>query len=135
LVAAVVEIVRMAVPAPAPVIATGLVEPKLRLGAYWDPEGLEVTVAVSATLPVKPPLGVTVMVEVLPVVAPGVTVTAGPLIVKLGAGRIMVNVALATALVRYPLAVAIASIVSVDDTVIGPVYTVEPVVGVVPLVV
>jgi hypothetical protein len=83
LVAAVVEIVRIAVPAPAPVIATGLFEPKLRVGGYWAPEGLE------ATLPVKPPLGVTEMVEVLPVVAPGATVTAVPLTVKLGDGRLM----------------------------------------------
>jgi hypothetical protein len=89
LVAAVVEIVRIAVPAPAPVIATGLFEPKLRVGGYWAPEGLEVTVAVRATLPVKPPLGVTEMVEVLPVVAPGATVTAVPLTVKLGDGRLM----------------------------------------------
>jgi hypothetical protein len=43
-----------------------------------------VIAALSATLPVKPPLGVRVMVEVLPVAAPGVTVTAVPLTVKLG---------------------------------------------------
>jgi hypothetical protein len=90
LVAAVVEMVRIAVPAPAPVIATGLVEPKLSVGGYWAPEGPEVTVAVRATLPAKPPLGVTVMVEVLPVVAPGVTVTAVPLTLKLGGGRLIV---------------------------------------------
>jgi hypothetical protein len=34
--------------------------------------------AVNATLPVKPPLGVTVIVEVFPVVAPGATVTGVP---------------------------------------------------------
>lgn len=39
------------------------------------------------------------------------------------------------ALVVYPLAVAIASRVSVDGTLIGLLYTAEPVVGVVPLVV
>jgi hypothetical protein len=63
---------------------TGLVEPKLKVGRYWAPVGLEVTAAVSVTLPVKPPAGVTVIVEVFPVVAPGATVTAVPLIVKLG---------------------------------------------------
>ena len=40
--------------------------------------------AVSATLPLKPPLGVTEIVDVLPVIAPGVTVTAVPLTAKLG---------------------------------------------------
>ena len=40
--------------------------------------------AVSATLPVNPPVGVTVMVDVFAVVAPGVTVTVVPLSVKLG---------------------------------------------------
>jgi hypothetical protein len=86
LVAAVVVIVSVAVPAEVPVILTGLVEPKLKVGGYWAPVGLEVTAAVSTTLPVKPPAGVTVMVEVFPVVAPGVTVTAVPLTVKLGGG-------------------------------------------------
>ena len=82
--AAVVEMVRVAVPAVAPVMLTGLVEPKLRVGGSCAPFALEVTAAVSATLPVKPPVGVTVMVEVFPVVAPGVTVTAVPVIVKPG---------------------------------------------------
>ena len=84
LVAAVVVIVSVAVPAEVPVMLTGLVEPKLKVGGYCAPVGLEVTAAVSATLPVKPPVGVTVMAEVFPVVAPGETVTAVPLIVKLG---------------------------------------------------
>jgi hypothetical protein len=35
-------------------------------------------------LPLKPPAGVTVMVDAFPVVAPGETVTAEPLMVKLG---------------------------------------------------
>ena len=92
LVAAVVVIVSVAVPAEVPVMLTGLVEPKLKVGGYWAPVGLEVTAAVSTTLPVKPPAGVTVMVEVFPVVAPGVTVTAGPLTVKLGVGAVIVAV-------------------------------------------
>jgi hypothetical protein len=42
--------------------------------------------AVRATLPVKPPDGVTVIVEAFPVVAPAATVTAVAPTVKLGAG-------------------------------------------------
>jgi hypothetical protein len=48
--------------------------------------------------PVNPFEGVKVMVEVLPVVSPGATVRAVPATEKLGAGRLMVYVALATAL-------------------------------------
>jgi hypothetical protein len=76
--------VRVAVPAAVPVMLTGLVEPKLRVGGSCAPLGPEVTAAVSATLPVKPPDGVTVMMDVFPVVAPAVTVTAVPVIVKPG---------------------------------------------------
>ena len=67
-----------------PLILNGLVEPKLKVGGYWAPVGLEVTAAVSTTLPVKPPAGVTVMVDVFPVAAPGVIETAVPLIVTPG---------------------------------------------------
>jgi hypothetical protein len=84
LVAGVVEMVRVAVPDAVPAMVTGLVEPKLKVGKSWSPAGLEVTAAVSATLPVKPPAGVRVMVDVFAVVVPGVTVTAVPLTVKLG---------------------------------------------------
>ena len=83
LVAAVVEMVNVAVPALVPLMFTGVVEPKLKVGRSCAPAGLEVTVAVSATLPVKPPAGVKVMVDVFAVVAPGVTETAVPLTVKL----------------------------------------------------
>jgi hypothetical protein len=76
--------VSVAVSAEAPVILTGVVELKLNVGGSWAPVGLDVTAAVSATLPVNPPLGVTVMVDVLPLVAPGLTVTAEPVIAKLG---------------------------------------------------
>jgi hypothetical protein len=54
---------------------TGVVEPKLRDGRFCAPEGLEAMAAVRATLPVKLPLGVMVMAEVFPVVAPGETLT------------------------------------------------------------
>jgi hypothetical protein len=68
---------------------TGLVEPKLKVGGYWAPDGLEVMAAVSATLPMKPPAGVTVIVEVFPVVAPGATVTA--VLVKANEGLVTVT--------------------------------------------
>ena len=63
---------------------TGLVEPKLNVGGCCAPPGLEVIAAVSGTVPVKPPAGVTVIVEVFPVVAPAATVTGVPVIEKLG---------------------------------------------------
>jgi hypothetical protein len=78
LVAAVVEMVRVAVPAVVPAMITGLVEPKLKVGRYWAPAGLVVMTAVNATLPVKPPAGVTVIVDVFPEIAPGATETAVP---------------------------------------------------------
>ena len=48
LVAGVVETVRVAVPAVAPVMLTGVVEPKLNVGRYSAPVGLDVIAAVSA---------------------------------------------------------------------------------------
>jgi hypothetical protein len=92
-VAAVVENVSVAVPAATPVIATGVVVPKLRVGGYRLPVGLDVIAAVNATLPVNPPVGVSVIVEAFPVVAPGATVTAVPATVKLG-GAVTVIAAL-----------------------------------------
>src|ERR1035441_1145177 len=84
LVAAVVEMVSVAVPAFVPGMTTGLVEPKLKVGRYCAPFGLEVMAAVSATVAAKPPLGVSVMVEVSPLVAPGATVTAVPVMARPG---------------------------------------------------
>jgi hypothetical protein len=84
LVATVVEIVSVAEPPDAPVIMTGVVEPKLKDGKFCAPAGLRAMAAVSAMLPLKPPPGVKVIVEVFAAVAPGVTVTAVPLIAKLG---------------------------------------------------
>jgi hypothetical protein len=84
LVAAVVEMVSVAVPALALAMVTGLVEPKLNVGRSCAPAGLAVTAAVRDTLPAKPPLGVTVTVEVLPVIAPGAIVIAVPLSAKRG---------------------------------------------------
>ena len=89
---AVVAMVNVAVPALKPVMFTGVVEPKLNVGAFTAPLGSEVSAAVSATLPVNPPVGVTVMVDVFPVVAPAATVTGVPVIVKPGATPVPVSV-------------------------------------------
>jgi hypothetical protein len=79
---ALVAMVNVAVPAPVPVMFTGLVDPKLNVGGLIAPFGPDVIAAVSVTLPVNPFVGVTVIVEVFPVVAPAVTVTAVPAILK-----------------------------------------------------
>jgi len=50
---------------------------------------------------------------------------------KPGAGKLMVYIAVATALLEKPVAAAMASIVSVELTGIGPVNLVDAVVGVV----
>jgi hypothetical protein len=81
---------RVAVSAVVPVMFTGLVEPKFRVGEYCAPDGLDVTEAVSTTLPVNPPAGVRVTVDVFAVVAPGLIVTLAPLTAKLGTGRLIV---------------------------------------------
>ena len=81
---AVVETVNVAVPLPVPLMATDPVEPKPTVGASEAFAGLEVITAVKATVPVKPPAGVTVIVDALPAVAPGVTATVVPVMEKLG---------------------------------------------------
>jgi hypothetical protein len=83
-VGAVVEIVSVAVPALALEITTGLVEPKLTVGGSVAPAGLAVICAVKATDPVNPPVGVTVIFDVFPVIAPGSSVTLAAARVKLG---------------------------------------------------
>jgi len=69
-VGALVLMVRVAEPAIDPVMLTGLLEPKLSVGRFAAPEGLDVRAAVSATLPVNPLVGLTVMVVEFPLVAP-----------------------------------------------------------------
>jgi hypothetical protein len=97
-VAAVLAMVSVAVPAATLVMLTGLVAPKLSVGMFCALAGLPDTAAVSATLPVKPLLGVTVIVDVFPLVAPGSIDTAVPVTVKLGtAVTITVVVPLAAA--------------------------------------
>src|SRR5215469_3132625 len=82
--AAVVAMVIVAVAALVPPMFTGVVLPKLTVGRYCAPCGLDVTAAVRATEPVNPPPGVTVMVEVLPVVAPEARLRAVPAIAIVG---------------------------------------------------
>src|ERR1019366_6442566 len=84
-VAGVVKMVRVAVPPLAPLIKTGLLDPKLKVGRFRAPIGLEVIAAVSATVPVNPGCGVTVIVEVFPVIPPALTVVEVPEIAKPGA--------------------------------------------------
>jgi hypothetical protein len=83
-VVAVVVTVSVAVSRLGPAMVSGVVVPKLKVGRSKAPEGLAVRTAVRATLPVNPTAGITVIVEVLFVVAPGATVTAEPLTAKLG---------------------------------------------------
>jgi hypothetical protein len=80
---AVVAIVRVAVPAALSPRMRGLVELKLKLGGAEALLGLVVRAAVRDIPPVKPSVGVTVIVEVFPVVAPATMLTGVPLIVKL----------------------------------------------------
>ena len=73
--------VSVAVTASEPVIAAGAAT--AHVGTSCAPDGLDVTVQPSETVPVKPPLGVTVMVDVAGV--PGVAfVMAVPLTAKFG---------------------------------------------------
>ena len=77
--------VSVAVPAPGPEMITGVVAPKLSVGEF-APDRPEAMLAVSATLPLNPFTGVTVMIDVLPEVAPADTATAVPLNLKPGTG-------------------------------------------------
>jgi hypothetical protein len=84
-VAAVVFTVNVTVCAVSPLIVTeaGTLHVAGSEGAF------ELNAQLKLTVPVNPPVGVTVIVELFPVVVPGVTVTAVPVIVKPG-GRLMV---------------------------------------------
>ena len=93
LVAAVVRTESVPVPAVVPVMLTGDVVPKLNVGGSEAPAGLVVRAAVNATLPVKPPLGVTVIVEVLPVAAPGELMVMAPPLVRANEAGAAVTVA------------------------------------------
>ena len=81
----VVVMVSVDLTAVADVMLIGLVV-KLSVGVFSAPDGLETMTAVSNTLPVKPFVGDMVMVELLPVLAPAVAVTAVPATEKPGPG-------------------------------------------------
>ena len=86
------------------------------------------------TAEAKPPCGASEMVAVA--LAPAVTdIVAGEAAIEKSGGGPIMYAALATPLLRNPLATATACSVSVDDTLIGPVYGVDPVVGCEPSVV
>jgi len=83
-VAAVVPIVRVEVCADVPLRLTDDGE---RLHVAWSLVAVGLMEHVRLTVPKNPPdPGVTVMVEVFPVVAPGATETAAPAMVKVAAG-------------------------------------------------
>jgi hypothetical protein len=83
----------MPVPGDPPVMLTGDVMPKLNVGGSEAPAGLVVRAAVKVTPPVKPPLGVTVIVEVLPVAAPGELMVMAPPLVRANDAGAAVTVA------------------------------------------
>ena len=110
--------------------------PWVPVGAFGAIEAITLLgrpLAESVTLPEKPPASVTVMLMVA--LLPWATDTDAGDAERVKLGAVIVYAAVATALLVKPLAVAIASTVSVADTVIAPLYTLELVVGVVPLVV
>jgi len=73
--AAVELMVIVAVTAPVPAMLTegGILQP----GRYFAPGGEAESAQVKLTAPVNPPRGVSVTVEVFPVVAPGETIVTG----------------------------------------------------------
>jgi hypothetical protein len=79
------------------VMLTCAFEPKLNVGGFCAFTGLDVTDAVRATPPVKPPKGVTVTVDVFPVVAPGTSVTCVAPMEKLEPSIVMTPVPVAPA--------------------------------------
>jgi len=88
-VAAVVEMVSVEVCAVVPVKPVSDAGDMLQVAGSLD--ALVANAQVSATVPVNPGWGVTEMVEVLPVLAPGVViVTAAPPMVKVGGGAAVV---------------------------------------------
>jgi hypothetical protein len=96
---------------------------------------MEVTAAVNTTLPVNPPDGVTVMVDVFPVVAPAMTVTAVLVIAK---PKLPAAVLTVSAIVVEAVSVPeVPVMVTVDVPVVAvllvvSVSTLVPVVGFVP---
>jgi hypothetical protein len=67
------------------------------VGGNRAPAGPEVTAVVNVTVPLKPPVDVAVMVDVFPVVAPALTVSGVPVMMKLGVPGLLVTSTMATA--------------------------------------
>jgi hypothetical protein len=120
------DIVRVVVAAPLVGVTV------IGLNLHAAPAGRPEQVKLTADL--NPFCGVTVNVTVPWPLEMIVSAFADSASAKVG-GRLMVYIAVATELAAYPGAIAIASMVSVADTVTGPLYTVELVVGKVPSVV
>ena len=102
--------VRVAVPPPVAVTLTGVVEPKLTMGMNCAPDGVDVTAAVSETLPTRPPPPVTVMVSVA--LLPRVTVTledAGARPMLGGALTVSAMVVEAVKVAEVPVIVTVAA--------------------------
>ncbi len=97
-VGAVVETVKVPVAGATPLRVTGVVPLKLKVGRSTAPLGLVAIAAVRTTLPVKPFAGVTVMVVVLPVVAPGELMVMAPPLAneKVGGGMKAVTLTFTT---------------------------------------
>jgi hypothetical protein len=81
-----------------------------QVGGSTEPDGLAVTAHVSATLPVKPPLGVTVMVEV-PLVPADAMLTGVPLsvtvVATIGAATVIATLVDSAMLPELPVTVAV----------------------------
>jgi hypothetical protein len=100
-----VLMVSVAVTAAVPEMAAGAVTE--HVGGSSAPTGLEVTAHVIATVPVKPPLGVIVMVELA--VAPGdAMVIGGPLSVKAGGtATVIATIVVSATPAELPVTVAV----------------------------
>jgi len=120
--------VRVADP-PAEVTLTGLVPPKLRVGGSCAPCGLEVTTAVSETLPTKPPEPLIDIVSVM--LPPGATEMPGAVGESVNPGAMPTVSETAVVAVRLPevpftvmvlaprAAVLLAVIVTTEDPLVG----------------
>ena len=75
------------------------VEPKLKVGGSTAFAGLVTRTAVRVTPPVNPPLGVTVIVVVFPVLAPGELMVIAPLFVSAKPGATNANTVMFTMVV------------------------------------
>jgi hypothetical protein len=85
--------VRVAVAGVVPVMATLGVDPKLKVGGSTAPAGLEARAAVKLTVPVNPPAGVIVIVDVLLVAPPGAVIaTLEEAMAKLGGMAVTLTV-------------------------------------------